>query len=168
LSDEKRVLLDFDLGDFDPASVTRATLILTLDASTEVDGGRIHAHRLKRDFVEGNGVNTGPEEQRYMGDGTGATWRCSADTDIGNDKRDCSRSDRWSGGDFAWWSSADVRVCNGDTGSVEFDLTEDVRNGVTAWLLRSGNADLAFVSREGADLLGDFTVTPRLVVETGN
>jgi hypothetical protein len=148
---------------------------LTIDESVPVvDWGRrgrkLDIHQLQVGFVEGNGINTGPEEDRFVGTGPGATWRCAADEDVSNDERDCAPQDKWNGGKMTGRRSDRITITNGQTGSVEFDLTADVRNGVTRWLIQTkGNhGEIAFFSREGAEALGNFTLKPRLLVTLGN
>ena len=96
------MLVAFDVGDLDFSTVTGARLILTIDpgfGSTgwRGKGGRAEISYLKTGFVEGNGINTGPVEDRVRGTGAGATYECSADTDIANNARDCVKEDRWKG-----------------------------------------------------------------------
>ena len=164
------MLLGFDLGDgYDFSNVTSARVILTIDPSVGSTGwgkrGK-HAkiHPLRRDFEEGNGINTGPESGQFRGTGAGATWACSADQDISNDKLDCSRRDRSQGARRRGKTVDRVRITNDLTGTVTFDVTRNVQNGLTQWLIQvdgKKRGSIVFFSQEGAGQ------APQLVITTG-
>ena len=77
---------------------------------------------MKNDWTEGNGKYT---LDRFRGTGAGVTWNCPTDTNIANDNRDCST--RWTGGNFVSTVSVKKTITNGLVGSIEFDVTEDVK-----------------------------------------
>ena len=173
LSRDEQVLLAFDVGDdFDFSNVTSAQVILTIDPSLGSTGwgrrGRnAMIHPLRRDFVEGNGINTGPEAEQFRGTGEGATWVCAGDQDISNNKRDCSRRDRWQGARKRGRALDRVRITNDQTGTVSFDVTRDLKNGRTRWVIHvDGRKDsgIVFFSQEGAAVPSD---APQLVITTG-
>jgi hypothetical protein len=86
-----------------------------------------------------------------------ATWDCPADANLGNDQPDCTAP--WNGGAFAASPTATVLITRQLSGTVAFDVTNDVAAflaGTTnaGWLLAkmdetlSGRVD--FVSREAS------------------
>ena len=169
------MLVAFDVGDLDFSTVTGARLILTIDpgfGSTgwRGKGGRAEISYLKTGFVEGNGINTGPVEDRVRGTGAGATYECSADTDIANNARDCVKEDRWKGAKDRGKRGDRVDLTNDLLGTLSFDVTKDLMDGRTMWAIDvKGNKDgsIVFFSKEGADAVGDFSFAPRLVITTG-
>ena len=77
------MLVAFDVGDLDFSTVTGARLILTIDPSYGSTGwgskgGKAEIKYLETAFGEGNGINTGPVEDRVRGTGVGATNACSS------------------------------------------------------------------------------------------
>jgi len=173
---DQDVLLAFDIDDLDFSTVTDARLVLTIDPSHgstgwRSKGGRAEIHSLATDFVEGNGINTGPEVDRFRGTGVGATWECAADQDISNFERDCDRADRWRGARNRSRRGDRVEIPNGLLGTVSFDITNDLREGITRWMVDiKGRKDgsVIFFSKEGAAAVGDFSFAPRLVITTGS
>jgi len=130
---------------------------------------------LNGEFVEGNGVADVAGE--YPGIGSGATWNCAEDIDVGDDAADCLQEWDWDWDrGWGWGASLDggrdearyAFVPEGDAQSsrVGWDVTEDVRRGVYTWALQraSGSGSLAFVSREGAEALGDLGLAPTLIL----
>ena len=83
LEKDQDVLVAFDVGDLDFSTVTGARLILTIDPSYGSTGwgskgGKAEIKYLETAFGEGNGINTGPVEDRVRGTGVGATNACSS------------------------------------------------------------------------------------------
>ncbi len=59
-----------------------------------------------------------------------------------------------------------MKVPDGFTGKVGFDVTEHVAKGASAWVIqrRHGGHSAVFHSREGAALLGDPSLAPTLLL----
>jgi hypothetical protein len=59
-----------------------------------------------------------------------------------------------------------LKVPDGFTGTVSFDVTADVANGASAWVIQRlrGGHSAAFHSREGAALLDDPSLAPTLLL----
>ena len=170
LERDHEVLLDFDLGaDFVFSDVTSAQVVLTIDPDLGSTGwgkkGKsAKIHHLKRDFEEGNGINTGPEVDQTRGTGEGATWECAADQDISNNKGDCAKGDKWKGAKKRGKAVDKVKINNGLTGTVTFDVTKDVMDGRTRWVIHVNGkkkGSIVFFSQEGAPTPDD---APRLVI----
>lgn len=150
--------------------LSSATLALTIAAlGGDWGGGRdVDAHPLLEEFVEGNGKRSGlhPRDS-FPGEGAGVTWRCAVDTDISNLQTDCE--DRWDGGSFASPTAPPVVHFNGLTGQVEWDVTDDVLAGDTAWLIKKADEDVGgtvlYHSKEGAIEADDVDLAPRLTLE---
>ena len=165
-----RALLSFDLSSIDPGDVTDATLVATIAGNGDNWGSgalrSIDALPLAVPFAEGNGRSVGfPRGKRTRGTGQGATWSCAVDRDISNHAADCGVT--WNGG-ATGSTTAVAPIANGQQGLISWDVTTDVRGGISAWLLRvdresrSGRLDLH--SRESAAALGDPKFAPRLEV----
>jgi hypothetical protein len=128
----------------------------------------ISAHPLLVDFAEGNGKSGGlPPSSSVRGDGPGVTWNCAVDEAIGNPLRNCAK--RWDGGNFGPATAPSIVHSNGMTGEVEWDVTDDVLDGASGWLikksdeLRLGRA--RYHSKEGAIDAGNVDLAPRLILE---
>ncbi|MEP0825047.1 MAG: tandem-95 repeat protein, partial [Nitrososphaera sp.] len=169
-----RVLVAFDLSGIE-GNVESATLqlfIVTNENDWKEVGqiGKtimhqtISAHVLTRYWEEGNGSNE--LSGRSTGNGPGATWHCAIDSEIKNNKPDCS--DKWQGGEFEG-SSDEIYITNGMTGEwVEFDVTSDVIKFISGektnygWLIKKDQENLhgalSFASSETDN-------GPRLVLE---
>jgi hypothetical protein len=164
-----RSVVAFDAARLSQARFSRARLVLTLAGTKGLGrhGRSVVVHPLLEDFAEGNGKRLGvPLAERTRGSGAGVTWRCGTDADIANARPDCTSP--WTGGAMG---PATERVVHtkATSGEVSFDVTEDVRAGHSAWLLRlerprAGGA-IAYHSREGAAAAGDPNLAPRLVLE---
>jgi hypothetical protein len=152
-------------------TVLSATLRLTIVENGNnwgASGRTIDAHRLLTDWAEGNGT----EGER--GSGMGATWDCASDSQISNLAKDCSGSNEWEMGQpnnpsvHPWLEtpSATRVITNGQSGTVDFDVTADVQafmNGTSSnfgWLLKKTNEGqngmVSFGSREN--------IPPHLVI----
>ncbi len=75
----------------------------------------------------------------------------------------------WNGGTFGDATGAPVAHFNGLTGDVEWDVTADVLDGKTAWLIKKvkegSNGDVRYYSKEGAEAAGNEDLAPRLILE---
>jgi hypothetical protein len=125
-------------------------------------GRTVDAHRLTRDWAEGNGA-TADTQPAVRGTGSGATWNCAVDSDISNQQPNCSGATAWAmglAGPHPWAAAptASVRIVNGQAGVVEWDVTADTLaflDGSAAnhgWLLRKSvellPGQVSFGSRE--------------------
>lgn len=162
-----RIVAGFDLGGIAPATVSKATLKLTVKKNRggwESGGGALEAHPLRADFAEGNGADYGVTGPGTRGTGAGVTWNCAIDTDISDSSSQCSP--RWNGGTFGAATAPATLLANGQTGDLAWDVTQDVLAGNTAWLIQKtvehsgGRVD--FYSREGAIAAGHPEWAPRL------
>jgi hypothetical protein len=129
---------------------------------------RLAIRPLTGPFVEGNGNPA--ELDRGMG--TGATWNCAEDADISDHGEDCLQ--RWSRSTFdtgpgGRWQADRTAHYDWRKHQVSWDVSEDLRSGVHAWLIRTlhrrGRPGLAFHSREGAAELRDPGRAPTLLLE---
>jgi len=178
LQKDQDVLLAFDLdvGDLDFSTVTSARVILTIDAAQgstgwKTEGVNADIHHLQTDFVEGNGINMGPEVDQFPGTGVGSTWACAADQDISNNEDNCAREDEWKGAKKRGKHTDRIRLVNDITGTVSFDVTADLQEGRTRWVIDAdgqNGGNIVFFSKEGAVVNGGFTLAPRLVIQTGS
>ncbi|MCI0536791.1 MAG: hypothetical protein L0Z50_16360, partial [Verrucomicrobiales bacterium] len=104
------------------------------------------------------------------GSAAGVTWNCPADTEIANHRTDCPFGG-WEGGLFGLPTASGVTLFEDQWGEVKWDVTMDVRNGVTAWLLKKDPEDASgevwFFSKEGAAAaeVGNPDLAPRLILE---
>ena len=61
---------------------------------------------------------------------------------------------------------------DGILGTLSFDVTADLRNGRTRWVIdvkgSKKKGSIVFFSKEGAALIGDFSFEPRLAITTGS
>ena len=171
-------IVAFDLRNTDLNGLSKATLVLNiqdcdLPRRWGRDGRKIEAVPLSQFWTEGNGYNFDrPRDGRRRwrnnndGDGPGVTWFSPTDHEISNKRP--NGSEKWfgarvgSGPVTAPW----VTVTNGQTGTIHFDVTQDIINGYyEGWVLekekhRSGN--IRFFSKEaGTDL------APQLILEFG-
>ena len=192
-----RSLVQFDrlaIADLlNSVTVQRAELVLTIATNHntwgETDRYGVSAHALTEDFVEGNGLQAlMPPDQAVRGTGEGATWNSPADPNVADAR--APRAPRWDGGAFLRAGGPTVRHVNQMTGPVSFDVTADVREGRSGWLLRISREDdgcggdrdddddvgggrrlgfeqfrgaVEYYSREGASLV-DAGLGPQLVI----
>jgi hypothetical protein len=65
-----------------------------------------------------------------------------------------------------WHGAGRLFQPDGYSGPVSWDVTEDVRHGIHAWVLGRvfGSGSLAYVSREGAAAAGDPSLAPTLIL----
>ncbi|GEM_PF-6481288 len=129
-------------------------------------GGRIEAHRLLVDWVEGNGWNVGNIDP-VRGTVFGTTWNCAIDTAIWNYDADCRTL--WAGGTYG--EPVDfVIVTNNLAGFIEFDVTGDLKDFLSngsnfGWLIKKTDeyqsGTVIFASKENRAISG-----PELVLKT--
>jgi parallel beta-helix repeat protein len=175
--DTHRSVVGFSLAGLSAAGVSRVTLRLRLaEAASNWGTGRsVSVHRLAVPFAEGNGkwldLSSGVRDR---GNGSGVTWNCATDTEIGNSAVNCST--QWNGGSTAAGpASASVLHTVGQTGAVEWEVTSDVLQALSEgapsiqWLIRraveSQDGRAAYHSTEGAAARGDADLAPTLTVE---
>lgn len=163
----RQALIAFDQDQIqaflDAGPLASAQLVLS-SADRSTSGGRIDlvALPLRAGFVEGNG----DAAEHDPGTGTGATWNCAEDAEIGDDLESCLQD--WpqprTGG--RWQSAPRVSVQDGHAGPVSFDVTEHVAGGTSGWLIHRerGSGSFRFHSREGAELLADPSLAPTLIL----
>lgn len=164
VGNKHRAVIGFDpdqLQTFlDENALESARLVLS-GADRSSGGGDIwlQASPLDATFVEGNGNR----REGDRGSGSGATYACAEDAEIADFAEDClqdwpPRFDR-RGGDR-------VEVPDGHTGKVIFDVTADVEDGVSAWLVKRvrGGRSTAVHSREGAEQQDDLSLAPTLIL----
>ena len=168
-----RPVLAFDLSSVDTAALSKATLVVTISRNLGgwgTAGRAIEAHALNQDFSEGNGKILRQTAQT-RGSGPGVTFECSTDAQIGNILKDCSGPAAWKGGDFAAAASGSATIANKTKGDVSFDVTADVKDGKSDWLLKAANerqhGGVLLYSREGAAAASNPGLGPRLLLEYG-
>ncbi|MBU6281143.1 hypothetical protein KGQ64_02795 [bacterium] len=172
----RRAVVGFDLVGIDLVGMTSATLELVAkrnDGIWPVAGDPLGVYPLSQDFAEGNGkmVAVPVSETVTRGSGTGATYRCAADSDVANVRPDCRPS--WSGAKTASGPlSGSATILPSTLGPVTWDVTADVAGGKSGWLVRkpreARSGAIEFWSREGAATAGDSTLAPKLVLRGTN
>jgi len=134
---------------------------LVMSAADRSQGGGVHwlaAVPLHGAFVEGNGETLGGDR----GTGAGATWNCAEDADISDAVAECVQN--WP---RRFGTGKGVRVVEPDgfNGKTSFDVTDDVMDGVSAWVIRlERGSSAAHHSREAADELDDPSLAPTLIL----
>jgi hypothetical protein len=161
---------------FDDARIQRfadggelTSVILRLGIAERRSPKRLELVPILDGFVEGKG-----------GVGTGATWNCAEDADLSDDDEDCLQ--HWPRSLFARGDARRPDHRDRKMKLVGWDVTEDVRAGVSAWLIRTpsraGKAwrpqrhrggikvrEGAFHAREGAAALREPFRAPMLLLE---
>ena len=161
---QTRALVRFDLQGLDLQRVLSAELVLTVEHARQLrQDVQVDAHGLSTSWLEGNGRS---DAGQRLGSGAGATWACAVDQSIGNRRRDCGK--RWQGGVFESATAEGILHRRGVRGDVHWDVTEDVRRGLTqGWLIKlrreRGGAAVRYLSREGVSS-DDPERAPRLIV----
>lgn len=175
-SGSNRSLVRFDQAAIESAvgegTVLSAKLRVTITDNGDnwgAAGRTIDAHRLLKDWAEGNGT------ENDRGTGAGSTWSCASDSQIANQSKDCSGNTEWEMGQpnnpavhpWAEIASATQTITSNQSGVVEFDVTNDVAsfvNGGSAnygWLFKKTaegqNGMVAFGTKES-------TTPPQLVI----
>tara|TARA_B100000678_G_scaffold285545_1_gene288819 strand:- start:761 stop:2386 length:1626 start_codon:yes stop_codon:yes gene_type:complete len=165
-----RSAIGFDLSGLDTSTLSQATLVLTVDPSNQVtgwgNGENVLVRPIVSDWVEGNGINFDTKKKDQVpGDGGGATWSVPQ-----------SGGSNWDGAFLQTVNSTSfsVVVTNHYSGTLEFDVTQDIVNGngnVNGWLLlkerENKGSKISFYSKEGALLAGDENLAPKLVLSFG-
>lgn len=168
-SGKNRGLIAFDMSEVESGFVTHAAMVLTISDIVDnwgASGRTVSAHPLLGTWTEGNGWTVGGNTR---GQGTGATWSCSTDTEIANQQADCPGAG-WEGGLFGLASGPPVLHINGMSGEVSYDVTADVAAGAAfGWIVKKDNegqnGKVFYRSREGAATAGNLQQAPRLVLE---
>ena len=172
-----RSAVAFDLSDVNLTGLTSATLRLTVDPSQGVNGwgngDTISALPLSTGWVEGNGQSFGLKKRdQVAGSGSGVTWFSPVDSDISNDY--ANSTVQWNGGTTGTPTSPLIVMQNHYTGTVDFDVTNDLLNGQgqNGWLLKKDQENrgskVTFYSREGAAAAGNADLAPTLILNYGN
>lgn len=182
-SGDNRALVRFDQTALQAAAQdrwlvsARLELTITHNANNWGPSGRtISVYRLTSPWEEGNGfVDQGSPPNR--GAGSGATWECAVDANIANQARDCSGSTQWEMGKpnqpglHPWVepATASVLITNDLTGTISFDVTDNVDAFLSeasenfGWIVKKdveGDPGLVeFASRESG------SSGPRLILE---
>ena len=142
---------------FDPATVANMrnaaisgdTVYLTLQIAangnnwSQTDDHFVDAHPLPPDFwvVEGDGKFSGlPLADTTRGSGPGVTWNMAYDSDTFDSKKKVTKGypRNWEGGSHVMQdpTSPGVLHVNGLSGSVSWNVTDDVANGTNAWIIK--------------------------------
>ena len=172
-----RSAVAFDLTDVNLTGLTSATLRLTVDPSQGVNGwgngDTISALPLSTGWVEGNGQSFGlKKKDQVAGSGSGVTWFSPVDSDISNDY--ANSTVQWNGGTTGTPTSPLIVMQNHYTGTVDFDVTNDLLNvqGQNGWLIKKDQENrgskVTFYSREGAAAAGNTDLAPTLILNYGN
>lgn len=130
-------------------------------------GRTVDAHPLTESFAEGNGTSDAvPPNGTTRGEGSGVTWSCAIDTAIENQQTNCSPE--WNGGSYSAATASSALITNNQTGEVTWDVTADVLNGSSSWLIKktmeNQNGHIEFYSKEGAAIAEDMAFAPRLIL----
>ncbi len=98
--------------------------------------------------------------------GTGATWNCAEDADVSDTAEDCLQ--QWPASRFARGMTRKPDQQDLVARLIDFDVTADVKAGVSAWLIRSpqhGASHGSYYSREGALAVREPWRAPTLLLE---
>jgi hypothetical protein len=159
-----RAVVQFDVNTINCQLVNARSiqLILTIATNHDTWGQQnprsVVAHRLKCDFVEGNGIQAlMPASLAQRGTGSGVTWRSPDDPDVANRKVDPRHHPvLWDGGDFGAATADPVPHQNQQTGTIAFDVTADVLDHVASgWLLKIDNEEVNDGDDDGNRPAGD-------------
>ncbi len=175
--DAHPLLRDFHEGDPDDetagrqAASTQATQVESTAPSRVLGLKPINTRGGRLPVLPGRGVAPPPPPPPggpAPGEGPGVTWHCAWDAENGNDEHDCQVPWDTPGGDYAA-PTAPTAVVEEGASTVTWDVTQDVMNGVSAWLIRledeSQPVRVLFYSEEGAAAIGDLEAEPHLVLE---
>jgi hypothetical protein len=155
-----------------PASTARLMLTYTEDGNPSSGKPRwrrhaplVVAYPLSDAFEEGSGNSF----EGDRGAGAGATWNCAIEAEISDGEEDClldwTERRRFGGPRH----ERPVLSSREGLGPIVFDVGDHVLSGVSAWVIelfhsRPQRGSLAYISREGADALGDLGLAPALVL----
>jgi len=164
-----RIVLAFNLSNINRDSVEAARLVMTVRENPGgwgLKGRNVVVRPLKSaSFPEGNGRWLGvPATLRTAQSGKGVTWNCYTDNNISNDVKDCNSV--WSGGTPKPRTAAPFVHTNdlqaGD--EVTWDISDDLKNGATAWLVMKGSevssGRVVYFAKEG----NNTALAPRLEI----
>jgi hypothetical protein len=164
-----RIVLAFDPLKVKRGDIDTARLVMTVQDNPGAWGRRglnVAARPLKAAGFpeEGNGRWLGVSATlRTAGRGKGVTWKCYTDNNISNNVKDCSIP--WNGGTSNFRTSAPFVHTNElkIRDEVSWDVTDDVKDGATAWLVKKGNegksGQVVYFAKEGNPALA-----PRLEI----
>jgi hypothetical protein len=188
---QTRSLLGFDVSLVNFAKVLSAKLVVTVSnngfdvppfspsSGWPAGGGETFAARLDDGFeswAEGNGNNY-PTPKNPKGTGSGVTWNCSTDTNIANEKPDCTGIFRWKTGGKKYQGPLRGPALHTndmlDGTKVVFDVTADVQAGLgpqdvkfmSFFILVKGDGSVAYYSKEGAAAAGNLAYVPMLIID---
>ena len=165
-----RTAVGFDLVNQNLNGLTSATLVLSIDSDSGVNGWgngeTVEALPLSADWLEGNGQSFGLKKRdEDPGSGAGVTWFSPIDENISNDSANSVTS--WNGGQTTSGTAPVLTVQNHQSGTLEFDVTNDVLNGADSWLIRktleNRGSKVTFFSKEN----GDLELAPKLLLDYG-
>ena len=158
----------------------------------QYDDRTVSVHPLFEDFTGGNGAQSGmPGSLQHRASGAGATWNSPSDPNTAdNTARGVTRL--WTGGDRVGRRTAAraVHVNQMQGVDVTWDVTRDVTTAggflVAGWMIRVDHepdgddehpgsrlpagfdrgygGTVEYLSSEGANAVGDFTIGPRLII----
>lgn len=176
-----RVVVGFDgLDSMSTVGLKSATLVLTIKENSDNWGPNdvhtVDAHRLLTNWTEGNGAND-EVVKHIRGTGNGVTWNSPSDTDISNQNDDGIKWDPLNpgkvskqGGEYANATAAGFGHSNGLSGTVTWNVMEDVKAGAGfGWLIKKteegASGKVSYYSRESAIALNNPELAPRLILE---
>jgi hypothetical protein len=188
-----RAVVQFDeneINDQVQSGFTQALLVLTIASNHntwgQTDDHAVSAYPLRETFVEGDGIQgLMPPDRVQRGSGPGATWHSPNDPEVADRKPGTKKRHnvvtnvvKWNGGKYGPATADPVVHVNQMDGTVTFDVTADVIDGTTGWLLKIdderdpdrplplGNEPFVGVveyhSVQGAQEAGDMDLAPRL------
>lgn len=143
-----RVVVQFDPSAIEAALPGAVSIHLALDIANNCnnwgqgDDRTVSVLPLFERFTEGNGMQTGlPGAAALRGTGPGATWYTSEDLDVSNGTAESMR-EPWDGGSRRI-GTPEVQALhvNEMIGTVEWDVTTPVRNGISAFLVKVTDED---------------------------
>jgi len=161
LKGNARPVIAFDQTLLEQTIEQRPIINATLRLFIEDVGGNLgsgqqtNLHKLNEFWEEGNAAKSGGA---IRGTGSGVTWKCPVDSDISDNRPDCSI--QWDGGIFNATVSDSITLSNSLEGQfIEFNLTGDVQSILNSgstdfgWLMKKQNDEgagtVSFTSKEG-------------------
>ena len=169
-----RPVLAFNVSGLNVTGLIKAQLVLNIATNNGGwgNGQLVEARRVTQGWSEGKGKNPDLSTALTLrGKGTGTTWNCAGDTNIGNTAQDCTSA--WSGGSFAAPTAPPVLHTDGSLGDMVWDVTADVLGGEAAitngWIVKKVDenqtgGEALYFSKEGATAISKLNVAPRLIL----
>lgn len=167
---KRRAIVGFNLSNIDIASLTKASLVFTIDETNPAkkwgsSGRLVNVYRIYESWAEGNGQDFGlASTTSTRGEGFGVTWRCSIDAKIENNKTNCATE--WEGGGINASSTDSFLHTNNMNGEIVFDVTADVTSGADSWILKKAdeekNGNVRYFSKENK---ASSNYVPKLILE---